>query len=87
MSSPSHDQYWTKAIEFVSQHIEKGSKLIAPAEFEDRFFRRIIRWSTPFSGKDHIQWAVIHKGKMEEIDYGLLTRISKEMNPVFANEV
>ena len=87
MSFPSHDHYWTKTAEFISRHIEEGSKLIAPAEFEDLFPDRIIRWFAPCSENVRSQWAVIHKGKMNTIDYDFLKRIVNEMNPVFANEV
>jgi hypothetical protein len=38
-------------------------------------------------GEANCQWAVIHKGMMESIDFALLKRISREWLPVFANEV
>jgi FkbM family methyltransferase len=87
MSFPTHDQFWIDTADFVQSHIEDGEKMIAPTEFKQRFPMQTRSYSSPFDEDADFQWAIIHKGMMNEIDYAVLKRITKEFIPVFANEV
>lgn len=88
MSFPIHDKYWIDVADFVQAHIKNTERsIIAPSEFEEKFQGKIVPYSSSFSGAINFSWAIIHKGMLEEIEYGMLKRISNEFTPVFANEV
>ncbi|NWG32603.1 MAG: FkbM family methyltransferase [Rhodocyclaceae bacterium] len=82
---PAHDKYWTDTVDFIKKHLGEGERLIAPVEFQEIFSG--ITYPYYYTPLGSFQWAIIHKGMMNKIDYDLLRQISKEFIPVFANEV
>lgn len=96
MSFPHQDQYWVDTAKFVQEHIKHEDRLLAPADFckelpgaypySSIFVYDIINSISP-QGSLNFQWLLIHKGMIEQLDYNFLKSITKELNPVFANEV
>lgn len=87
MLFPIHDRYWVETSDFVQTHIMNGEKLIAPVEFEEKFSKRAYSYSSGFINNSDFQWAIIHKGMINEINHALLKFVTKDFRPVFANEV
>jgi ubiquinone/menaquinone biosynthesis C-methylase UbiE len=87
MPFPIHDQYWLDTADFVQTYIRDDEMILAPVEFEEKFQGKILPYSSTFAGKLIPQWAIIHKGMLNEINYDILRHISKKLIPVFANEV
>jgi FkbM family methyltransferase len=87
MSFPHDDQYWVEPAKFVKKHIKRKERLLAPAEFNELFSNTYPDASTFSEVASKFQWALIHKGKVEELDYVLLKHLDENFIPVFANEV
>jgi len=87
MAFPSHDKYWVDTTEFVEAHLLDKEALVAPREFGPRFPGRMVAYYSIRDTEIPVQWAVIHKGMIDQLDQGFLTRIIKAFAPVFANEV
>ncbi|MGB9715441.1 MAG: class I SAM-dependent methyltransferase [Thermodesulfovibrionales bacterium] len=80
-----NDRYWTDVVEFIKKHLKEGEKLIAPVEFEEKFPAIVYSYSNAIAGG--FQWAIIHKGLMNELDFDILKYVTNKFIPVFANEV
>jgi len=87
MGFPTNDRFWMDTVDFLIEKVGNHERLLAPGEFNAKFPRKIYPYSSTLTETSVFHWAVIHKGTMEEVDDRLLTRISKEFHPVFANEV
>ncbi len=79
------DALWEGAAEFVKNYIKKGELVFAPAAFEAGFPGHVIPYGR-VEGRA-FQWAIIHKGMLNETGAGLLSMIEAAFTPVFANEV
>jgi len=86
MSFPNYDKYWAKTADFILKHIKNEEDLLAPIEFEEKFPGKIHPYSSRVDVSD-FQWAIVHKGMIEEIDPHVLKHTMEEFVPVFANEV
>lgn len=87
MSFPHHDQYWVDTANFLQAQIADTEQLLAPAPFWEKF-PKVYPYSSTFTEKKiNCQWAIIHKGMLDEIESGFTKSLIKEMIPVFANEV
>ncbi len=87
MSFPQDDKYWVDTAKFVQKHLKDEERLLAPGDFCQEFTGAYPYSSILPKERLKFQWAVIHKGMMEELDYNFLKSINTELNPVFANEV
>lgn len=85
MQFPNHDPYWLDAASYLEKHIGDTEKVIAPMEFVNIIPGKIYSYDSWQS--DHFQWAVVHKGMIEQINQSFLQFIDREFLPVFANEV
>lgn len=85
-SFPDGDQCWVKPVNFMRTYFKEGDKVIAPIEFGNKF-TGIYPYSSSMEEVNNWKWAVIHKGRIEQIDKALLQYINEEFIPVFANEV
>lgn len=86
MSFPTHDPYWASAADFVRSHVKDGEQVIAPPEFEEIIEHPVHSIPSGASLRG-FNWAVIHKGRIEERSRTALKQIRKDWRPVFANEV
>ncbi|NWG32602.1 MAG: hypothetical protein HXY29_14080 [Rhodocyclaceae bacterium] len=81
------DKFWKEAVCFVKKFIMANERLIGPKEVTRIF--KCISYSYPESFLEDIDinWALIHKGMLSQINFYLLNHILKTMRPVFANQV
>jgi SAM-dependent methyltransferase len=86
MSFPHHDAHWNEAAAFVEQRRRPGERVLAPDLFWWRL-RRIERYRSSFGGSWPYDWAVIHKGLLDELDRAFLKHLDRGFEPVFANAV
>ena len=86
MTFPRHDKYWVNTAKFVEDHLLNGERLIASPWFGIKFTGKISPCSSSLV-EHNCQGAVIHKGMLGTINYGLLKDVVKKFKPVFANEV
>lgn len=87
VSFPSPDPRWQQAVAFLEQHCPPTEKVIAPPEFVDEFPDRFCSYLNPWQHSPSVNWVVIHKGLLSEVDYASLKWTIKNLHPVFANEV
>jgi len=86
MALSNHDKYLLDTAKFVEDHLLNGERLMAPTQFWEKFPEKILPYSASSLIGQNCQWAVIHKGMLRTIDYGLLKDATKKFKPVFANE-
>ena len=89
MNFPLNDKYWLDVEEFINANLQDARIIAAPNEFIDKFGDRILLYSALKKNhlKDSCQSFVIHKGRMEDMDYTLLNEIANQFIPFFSNEV
>lgn len=79
------DRLWVETASFVKDQIRAGEFVLSPSEFECVFPGHVIPYGRV--GGRAFQWAIIHKGMLDEAGRGLLSLIDASFTPVFANEV
>ncbi|MGJ3246507.1 MAG: FkbM family methyltransferase [Elainellaceae cyanobacterium] len=87
MLFPKRDQYWADTAQFIKKHFKKGDIVFAPEEFRKYFSKPIERYSTDPTTETGFKWAVIHKGRLEDINFKVLNFIDAKFAPVFINDV
>lgn len=83
---PVEDKFWCETADFVLSHIVGQERIFAPAEFEEKFPGRLVPYRANLAEQFDCQWAIIHKGLVNEIESIMLKRVKKRP-AVFANEV
>ncbi len=53
----------------------KGQKILAPVEFKMILDTSYVDYNDSSIKREHIQSAIIHKGKLDEIDFSILEYI------------
>ncbi|MGB9715442.1 MAG: hypothetical protein ACPL1G_03425 [Thermodesulfovibrionales bacterium] len=81
------DKFWEETVSFVKKFIKSNERLIGPEEVISVFKEKSYSYLESFLEKIDIQWAIIHKGMLSEINFDLLNHMIKTMRPVFTNEV
>ena len=88
MSFPVDDAYWAAALRFLEPLAGVGDRITGPDEFRDGLRGpAFYSYGSLAYLKPDLQWAVIHKGMIEEIGTGVLRDLFARLSPVFANEV
>ena len=87
ISFPADDSYWVEVAKFIEHHLQLGEKFAAPAEFFKQFPNQFYFYSLPFPDKSHVSWLIVHKSRVDEIDYPFLKWATKNLKAVFANPV
>jgi hypothetical protein len=86
MTFPNQDPYWAETANFLKSQVAAEHKVLAPDDF--LLFPRIYGYTNT---RQHpgvsYDWAVIHKGQLQEIAPEFLNSILERMLPVFANSV
>jgi FkbM family methyltransferase len=87
MLFPQSDRYWLDTLNFIKLHAKSEDSLLAPDEFS-AVFHNTYPYDETFSGRKlNFEWALIHKGRLEELDGVWFKQLTQEYNAVFANEV
>ncbi len=85
MAFPLRDKCWTDVADFLRTHLRPNEQILAPVEFKEQFPGLALPYAMARTA--HCQWAIVHKGMMNGIDYSFLDRIARSWHLVFANEV
>jgi predicted O-methyltransferase YrrM len=83
----STDIFWSSTADFVEQHWGRKVELLAPNEFNHRFYGTYAYRASQAIPLEQLQVVVLHKGMLEEIPARFLNQVLDEWTPVFANEV
>lgn len=83
---PIQDQHWVSAANFVEAHIQPEETVLASRPFKDRL-ENVCPYSVKLQNARKFDWAIVHKGRLKEINLPLLESIQQELHPVFADEV
>jgi FkbM family methyltransferase len=83
---PAQDRYWTDTASFIETHLRGQEKIAAPARFRAKL-RGVYPYSSSSIQTERLSWAIVPKGKLEQIDRQLFELITETFKPVFANEV
>ena len=87
MSFPYNDRYWADVAAFLRPLAEARDTVLAPDDFW-QLFPRIHRYiNTRLRPEMDYDWAVIHKGQLQELAADFARRLVRTTAPVFANEV
>jgi len=87
MSFPQQDEYWLTTLAFIASHMHPEDILLVPAEFTEKL-THAFDYSYSYSTQEkRVQWLVIHKGRIPEINFAFLRKFIETSAPVFANEV
>jgi hypothetical protein len=76
---------WNAAIAFLQEHVKPDEVVIAPLAFKAKLPDQVYDYDA--FGSTSSQWAVLHKGRTQQIGPMLLKLMMRGFNPVFANEV
>lgn len=87
MSIFNDDRYWNKTYQFIKKNYQRGDRIIAPHPFEKVFNNTIIYSESEQPNIDTIQWLILHKGMIDNLDITFIHEAFKKLSPVFANEV
>lgn len=87
MPFPFTDKYWKDTAEFMNSHIQEEDVVVAPTEFKELFEKNVIDHYVTYIIQKNIDWAIVHKGMMKDIDYALIEHVNKYLVPVYANDV
>lgn len=87
MSFPINDRYWKDTADFIASHLQEEDVVIAPSEFKELFGKKVINYNVPFVIQKSIDWIIVHKGMMKDIDCILIEYANKYLIPVYANDV
>lgn len=87
MSFPERDRFWQDAFYFIKQHLKSLDHLLAPIEFKEKLDNVFDYSLSQIANPNKLQWIVVHKGMLAEIDNDFLDSITKNFSPVFVNEV
>ncbi|MEQ9814516.1 MAG: class I SAM-dependent methyltransferase [Azospirillaceae bacterium] len=87
MSFPHNDRLWVEVAAFVARHRRADETVLAPDVFWWRL-RVIERYRGTYLDPGRgVDWAIVHKGLLEQISEVSLDRIEADLVPVFANAV
>ncbi|MBE9222219.1 FkbM family methyltransferase [Cyanobacterium stanieri LEGE 03274] len=87
MSIFGDDKYWNSTYQFIKKNCKKGDLVIAPTPFEQELENTIDYSKINSLDIKNIQWFVIHKGMIEDLDREFIDQAIEKLSPVFANEV
>jgi SAM-dependent methyltransferase len=87
MSFPHHDRFWSETADFVATHRAAADSVLAPDLFWWRFERMARYRNTVLRPGQRYDWAILHKGELQQLAAEFLPTMHAEMRPVFANEV
>ncbi|HLP89109.1 MAG TPA: class I SAM-dependent methyltransferase [Nostocaceae cyanobacterium] len=87
MSFPVTDILWLNTLEFIQTNLQLEANIIAPVEFSEKL-KKVYDYSFSSSfNPEQVQWLIVHKGLISEINNDFLEEFTKIASPVFANEV
>ncbi|MEM9449337.1 MAG: sulfotransferase family 2 domain-containing protein [Cyanobacteria bacterium P01_E01_bin.6] len=84
---PVSDPLWVKTADFVATYVHPHEKLVSPGEFSKRFSKQFRSQNIPFSKKPDLNWVIIHKGMLQDVDLPSLNWAIAHMRIVFSNDV
>jgi FkbM family methyltransferase len=88
MSFPVQDKYWADTLEFIKPHVSNGEIITAPDDFRDEMDAgAFFPYTTLGYMKPALNWAILHKGQLDDIEPQILQDLMASLKPVFANEV
>jgi len=80
--------YWTSTAEFVQRHLQPGERTVVPLPaFKIKLSGEVYDYETAITKNIDFQWAMLHKGMLEQAIPTLLKLVSSGFAPVLANEV
>jgi SAM-dependent methyltransferase len=84
---PHQDPFWTEPARLVRERAAPGARILAPDIFW-WVFPRIHRYArTALVPDEAHDWAILHKGMLNEVTRDALRRITTTLEPVLANAV
>lgn len=87
MRFPIDDASWLQVRNFLQQHAQPLDGILAPSEFFELFPGTYAYSVAPALAIDQLAFAVIHKGRIQDIYTPLAADIAQKFHPVFANDV
>ena len=79
MPFPANDKYWVETTAFLKQHINELEPIIAHQDFVDVFAGTYPYRCLQFvMDSIDFQWAVVHKGVLNEFAPGVLEQIIQD---------
>ncbi|MGF1542258.1 MAG: hypothetical protein ACFCU5_17740 [Pleurocapsa sp.] len=87
MLFPKEDQIWLDTAKFVNDRLKSVDRLLAPTEFRKKINQTFDYSFSQADNTNDFQWVVVHKGRLNEINFSFLEQIAQNFSPVFANEV
>ncbi len=87
MPYPYHDRNWTEITDYLKSKVRPDDRILAPDDFSS-VYDRIYRYAnTRLRPAESYDWAVIHKGQLQQLNRDFLRRLPHGMKPVLANPV
>lgn len=92
---PFHDVMWEETANFINAHLDQNDTIAGPSEFNETvgpiYTDTIIKYNNGLlfvgSRPIEIDWFILHKGKINNVDLPLLIKLCMSYDPVFANGV
>ncbi len=92
---PYHDIMWKDTANFIKKYLKQNDIVAGPSEFNEiigpLYTDILISYDNSElfvnTHKIELDWFILHKGRMNDIDNGLLIKLYRKYDPVFANEV
>lgn len=84
------DQNWRDVVAFLEKRVGASDCILLPSELKPHL-KQFLACSYALTHKgiapEHIQWAVLHKGKLNDISAAFLTDLCEQFRLRFANDV
>lgn len=91
---PFHDVMWKDTANFIKAHLDKNDAIAGPSEFNETislYTDTNIKYNNELIFFDsqpiEIDWFILHKGKINNVELALLIKLCMSYDPVFANDV
>lgn len=83
----STDDQWTQVRDFLAKHAQPLAPILAPSEFLEYFpgtYPDNLSYPLPAA---HYQFAVFHKGRVQQLDPVLAQAVLQQFHPVLSNQI
>lgn len=84
---PPNDPPWEATAEYLRNQLPSNEAIAAPMEFSELFPEQFCAYETRFDQHPQLNWLVVHKSYLTEIDETALRWAVERFRSVYANEV